>query len=126
MSSFKGVDLFGSGPHRFSVGKQGRRLVSYAALYGDLTAEGTFSAGDQELRVTVTGRLTAGSESSLWTKRDAIAAQAASASGAGTLLDGRGRSWEGMTLISFEATGPTDRGRVYSVGYRAEFGVVTG
>jgi hypothetical protein len=125
MSSFKGVDLFGSGPHRFEVGRQGRRVVTYAAVAGDPTAPGSFSAGDQELRVTVRGRLAAATGPALWTLRDAIAAEAASTSGAGTLADGLGRTWTNVKLLSFTPDGPTDRGREFSVGYTAEFGRLT-
>jgi len=65
-SSFKGVDLFGSGPHVFEVGRQGRRVVSISAVSGDPSAPGSFESGDYELRVTVRGRLVASSESALW------------------------------------------------------------
>ncbi|MCC5824021.1 MAG: hypothetical protein LAT64_13125 [Phycisphaerales bacterium] len=122
MSSFKGVNLFGSGPHRFTVGREGRRVVTYAALTGDPSVPGSFASGDHELRVTVTGRLTAASEAALWSQRDAITAQAASASGPGTLADGKGRTWTDMKLLTFTPAGPIDRGRVLSLAYTAEFG----
>lgn len=122
MSSFKGDDLFGSGPHRFEVGREGSRVVSYAAASGDPTVAGSFVSGDLELRITVRGRLVATSESGLWARRDAITDEAASTAVAGTLADGRGRNWTGMRLLSFTPEGPVDRGRVFSVGYAAEFG----
>lgn len=126
MSSFKGDDLFGSGPHRFVVGREGRRVVSFAAVAGDPSLGGTFTSGDRELRVTVRGRLVADSEADLWDLRDDIVAEASSTATAGTLDDGNGRSWAGVKLIGFEPVGPTDRGRVYSLGYMAEFGVISG
>lgn len=122
MSSFKGLDLFGSGPHRFTVGREGRRVVTYAAVTGDPSVPGSFASGDHEPRVTVTGRLTAPTESALWVQRDAITAQAASTSPAGTLDDGRARTWTDMKLLTFTPAGPTDRGRTYSLPYTAEFG----
>ena len=122
MSSFKGSNLFGSGPHRFTVGREGRRIVAYATVAGDPLVPGTLTAGDLGLRVTVRGRLVASSDSALWSLRDAITAQAASDSDAGTLSDGRGRSWPDMKLIAFEPAGPVDRGRVVSLAYTAEFG----
>lgn len=122
MSSFKGDDLFGSVPHRFEVGRQGSRVVSYAAASGDPTVGGSFVSGDLELRITVRGRLVATSEPALWSLRDAITDEAASAAGPGTLADGRGRTWTGVRLLSFTPDGPVDRGRVFSVGYTAEFG----
>ncbi|MFK7884868.1 MAG: hypothetical protein AB8F26_11875 [Phycisphaerales bacterium] len=126
MSSFKSLDLFGSGPHRFTVGREGRRVVSLAAVAGDPSLAGTFSSGDQELRITVRGRLVADSESDLWDLRDDIVAEAGSTASAGTLADGNGQSWTGLKLIEFEPGGPTDRGRVFSLGYNAEFGRITG
>lgn len=121
MSSFKGLDLFGSGPHRFTVGRQGSRLVSYAAASGDPTLPGVFVSGDLDLRVTVAGRLVATSEPALWALRDAIAAQAAAGAGPGLLADGRGRSWPDLKLASFTPAGPVERGRVFSLAYEAEF-----
>lgn len=125
MSSFKGNNLFGSGPHTFEEGRRGRRTVSYASVAGDPTLDGSFTAGDLERRVTVVGRLVATTASALWALRDAIATEAASTGTAGTLDDGHGRTWGGMKLLGFEVDGPTDRGRVFSVGYAAEFGVLT-
>lgn len=125
-SSFKGIDLFGSGGHRFVVGRVGRRVVSLSALTGDLSVEGTSEFGDWELRVEVRGRLVAASDSSLWSRRDAITAQADSSIDSGTLVDEQGHSWSAMKLIRFEETGPTRRGREVSVGYVAEFGQLIG
>jgi hypothetical protein len=122
MSSFKGEDLFGSGPHRFEVGREGSRVVSYAAVSGDPTVGGSFVSGDLELRVTVRGRLVAISESALWALRDAVTDEAASTAVAGTLADGRGRTWTGIRLLSFTPDGPVDRGRALSMGFAAEFG----
>ncbi len=122
MSSFKGINLFGSGPHRFRVGREGRRVITYAALTGDPSIPGSFVSGDHELRVTVTGRLAASTESALWTLRDAITAQAASTATAGTLADGNARTWTDMKLLSFTPESPTDRGRRYTLAYTAEFG----
>ncbi len=122
MSSFKGDDLFGSGPHRFAVGEQGRRVVSNAAVAGSPAADGSSTYGDRELRITVTGRLVAGSEASLWALRDAIVSGSVSTEGSGTLEDGNGRSWEDVHLFGFTPDGDIDRGRVYSLGYTAEFG----
>lgn len=125
MSSFKSIDLFGSGPHRFEVGRAGRRVITYAAATGDPTVPGSFSAGDHEPRVTVRGRLVATSEPALWTLRDAIVAESASTAAAGTLADGRSRTWTDMKLLSFTPEGPTDRARTHSLAYTAEFGRLT-
>lgn len=122
-SSYKGIDLFGSGPHVFAVGRQGRRVVSLSAVSGDPSVPGSFESGDDEVRVSVRGRLVAGSESALWTLRDAIATQAAFQVGAGELIDQHGHSWAGVKLLRVEWLGAVDRGRVLSIGYEALFGV---
>lgn len=122
MSSFKGDDLFGSGPHRFSVGEQGRRVISNAAIAGSAAADGSATYGDRELRIAVAGRLVASSESALWSLRDAIVSEAASTESEGTLTDGNGRSWDDVYLFGFTPDGDIDRGRVFSLGYSAEFG----
>ncbi len=124
-SSYKGLDLFGSGPHGFEVGRQGRRVVSLSAVSGDPSVPGTFESGDDELRVTVRGRLVAGSEAALWTLRDAIAAQAAFEVDGGELIDQHGRSWADVKLLRVEWSGAVDRGRVLSIGYEALFGVTS-
>ena len=122
-SSFKGNDLFGSGPHVFEVGRQGRRIVSLAALSGDPSMQGTIESGDYELRVTVKGRLVAGSESALWTLRDAITAESGFEVTGGNLVDHHGRAWNGVKLFWVEWDGPVDRGRTWSIGYEALFGI---
>jgi len=121
-SSFKGVDLFGSGAHRFVVGKQGRRLVSLAAVSGLITDAGTLEFGDRETRVEVRGRLVAASESALWTLRDAIVAQGVSTVGSGVLEDRYGHQWSTMKLLSFEPESAVVHGRTVSLGYVALFG----
>ncbi|MFI4898389.1 MAG: hypothetical protein ACIARR_11245 [Phycisphaerales bacterium JB059] len=122
-SSFKGLDLFGSGPHRFVMGRQGLYAVPLSVVSGDPAQAGSSWFGDLELEVHVLGRLVGESEGALWALRDAITAQAESSNTpvAGTLVDGHGRAWDSMSLYRYEETGPTDRGRVWSVGYVARF-----
>lgn len=121
-STFKGLDLFSSGPHRFQVGRQGRRVVSLSAVSGDPSVPGTFESGDWEPRVTVRGRLVAQSESQLWTLRDAIAAQAAFEVAPGDLTDHHGRTHTNMKLFHIEWGRQTDRGRLRTIEYEALFG----
>lgn len=123
-SSFKGVDYFGSGPHRFVVGKQGRRVVSLSTVAGDPSVPGSFESGDRELRVEVRGRLVSASEPGLWALRDALTLQAAFEVTGGTLIDHHGHEWEDVTLFTVEWAGPVARGRVWSVGYVALFGAL--
>ncbi len=121
-SSFKGIDLFGSGAHRFEVGRQGRRVVSLSAIAGDPSVAGFAEFGDLELRIEVRGRLVADDDAGLWVLRDAIMVQADSGVGSGVLEDSFGHQWATMKLLSFEEFGGTSRGRVVSVGYVAVFG----
>lgn len=118
-SSFKGVDLFGSGPHRFSLGRQGQMMLT-RLYFGDISP-GTIPIGLRELDVIVAGRLAAASESALWTLRDAIVAQLQETPTPGTLIDLHGRTWADMTFIDWREGDRTDRGRVRSVAYVAVF-----
>ncbi len=122
-SSFKGADLFGSGPHRFVMAPQGMRAVSLAAIADDATVEGSAWFGDLELEVHVRGRLVAASETALWALRDAVAAEADSDNTPvpGTLVDLHGREWDSMSMYRYEESGAADRGRVWSVGYVCRF-----
>lgn len=124
-SSFKSLDLFGSGPHRFSMGEQGLYTVALRA-FGDPSVPGSAAFGSLELEVVVRGRLTAASDSALWTLRDAIKAQATHPASAGALVDHHGRSWSGMTLVQYVEDDRVDRGRVVSVGYEARFRKIAG
>lgn len=118
-SSFKGLDLFGSGPHRFSQGQQGQVIVNggVIGLYGPQT----FAQGIRELEVFVTGRLIASSEAALWALRDAVTAQLIHPPAPGTLIDVHGRSWAQMSFVDYAEEDRTDRGRVWSIGYVATF-----
>lgn len=118
-STFKGLDLFGSGPHRFSVAREGQAMQS--ELFENPPAPGTRYIGLVELRVTITGRLVAASESALWTIRDAITAQLLDPPVPGTLIDHHGRTWTDMSFVRFIPADRTDRGRVRSLAYTARF-----
>ena len=118
-SSFKTLDLFGSGPHRFSLAKQGQLVILDFQLNSFTTD--SFWLGLLELDVNVNGRLVASSESALWTLRDAVTAQLLSTPTAGTLVDLHGRSWADMSFIRYEEEDRVDRGRSYSIGYSAMF-----
>lgn len=119
MSSFKSLNLFGSGPHRFAQGRLGTLAIPSYILGG--SGSGSTLLGPIELDVVVTGRLVAVSEPALWNLRNAIAAQCQHPSSPGTLVDSRGHSWSNMTFILFEEAPRTDRGRAFSMAYRALF-----
>lgn len=118
-SSFKSLDLFSSGPHRFAVGRQGQVVSS--ELFLATPASGTVYHGPAELEITVTGRLVAASEAALWALRDAITAQLLDPPEPGTLVDLHGRTWDDMSFVSFKPDDRTDRARGISLGYQARF-----
>ncbi len=124
-SSYKGQNLFGSGAHRFVLGRLGRRVISEAAIVQDPAEPGSSEWGDLELRIEVRGRLVASSDSALWSLRDAIWAQADSAVDSGTRIDEHSHSWSDVKLITYEESGVTRRGRKVSVAYTAVFGQLT-
>ncbi|MFK7760042.1 MAG: hypothetical protein AB8C13_08850 [Phycisphaerales bacterium] len=126
MSSFKGMDLFGSGGHRFVNRRLGRRVVSLAAVLGDPVTPGTIESGNWEVWVEVRGRLEASSDSLLWSLREDILDEAEFGVSAGVLRDEHGYEWDDMKLLTYEETGPTQRGRRVSVGYTVLFGRLTG
>lgn len=123
-SLYKGVDLFGSGPHRFVVRDGRRRIIAQATVTGNVLEAGTFESGNYELRVEVVGRLVAADDLAMWALRDAIVAESQWTVGSGVLEDHFGHQWLGMKLLKFEASGAVDRGRELSLGYIAEFGVL--
>jgi len=129
MSTFRGIDFFGSGPHRVVQGARAQTLVPLWVInfagYND--ASGTESQGDEDVVVVVRGRLVGTTEALLWAERDALMSEAAFASPAkkGTLVDNHGRSWADLVLVSYAEDGPIDRGRVWSVGYTATLRDVT-
>lgn len=118
-SSFKGLNLFGSGPHRFALGLQGQRVVpDYVLGFG---GAGTTPVGLMELDVIVTGRLVATSESAAWGLRDVITAQLLDPPAPGLLIDLHGREWTQMSFITFAEGARVDRGRMVSLAYVAHF-----
>lgn len=118
-SSFKGKNLFGSGPHRYRVGAQGESTLP--SLYFDNVDSSSVPIGLIELEVTVTGRLVAASDAALWALRDAITAEIAHPPVPGALVDHTGRTHTGMSLLKYEEGDRVDRGRVMSLAYVATF-----
>lgn len=118
-SSFKGLDLFGSGPHAFASLREGELVVTGLSLGG--SGAGGLALGLVDVEVRVRGRLVATSEPVLWRLRDAISAQLAHPPVPGVLVDHFGRRWEGMSLVWFEPADRTDRGRERSLAYECAF-----
>lgn len=117
MSSYKGVDLFGSGPHRFAQLKQGQLMLREF----DPPSPATYPAGLVELDVVVSGRLAASSDAALWALRDAAAAMLQEFPTPGLLVGSDGRQWADMIFITLAEGDRTDRGRVRSLAYTATF-----
>jgi hypothetical protein len=118
-STFDGLGLFNSGPHRFSVEPAGASILVNARV--DPFVPGSVAVGPLEEGVLVRGRLTAPSEPALWALRAALAARLTHPPAQGTLIDHHGRQWAGMSFVRFEAADRTDRGRVWSLAYTARF-----
>jgi hypothetical protein len=119
MSTYKSLDLFGSGPHRFAEGRHAQALMS--EMFQPSPASGSVYLGLVELEVVVRGRLVAGDDEGLWELVDAASAQVVDPPEPGTLEDGRGRSWEEMSFVGFQPEDRIDRGREHSLGYTARF-----
>lgn len=119
MSSFKGLNLFGSGPHRFEHGPRGQ-LITIDFFGGD-PGGGSTAQGLIDWTIVLRGRLTASGESALRTLRDAVIAQLQATPTPGTLIDENGHSWANMTFVRYTEDGPVNKGRVWSVGYEAVF-----
>ena len=118
MSTFKGLPLFVSGPHRFAEGV--RAEVTDPELFQSPPNSGSRYIGLAELSVTVSGRLIAETEEGLWAAVDAIAAQVVHAPVPG-LLEASTRSWTDMSFVRFTPADRIDRGRVFSLAYEATF-----
>jgi hypothetical protein len=118
MSTFKGLPLFASGPHRFAEGP--RAEVTDSELFQSPPNSGSRYIGFAELTVTVTGRLIAETEADLWAAVDAIAAQVIHPPVPG-LLDAGTRSWPDMSFVRFTPADRIDRGRAFSLAYTATF-----
>lgn len=119
MSTFNDIDLFGSGPHRFTHEPLGEYLLVNARI--DPFQAGSQPIGPLDLAVTVRGRLVAATEDDLWDQRDAIAAMITHPPTTAALKEDGGRTWVQMSFVGFATDGPTDRGRVFSVAYTARF-----
>ncbi len=118
MSTYKGLDLFGSGPHRFAEGLRGQ--VTDSELFRSPPESGSRYLGLGEFTVTVRGRLVAATKAELWDAVDAVAAEVVDPPEPGT-LDAGARSWDGLSFVGFAPADRVDRGREFSLAYEATF-----
>lgn len=119
MSTIAGQSLFDSGPHRFVIRNVGRLWVPPLRL-DPLQDTVLVYAANLEVAIVQTGRLVAANTGALWTQVELIRNRAESLL-TGTLVDNNGQSWTGMTLLTFRPEDRVDRGRVVSLGYRADY-----
>ena len=117
-STFAGLSLFESGPHRFAAGRFGRHYLEPDR--GINSSPTTWDREQAEVTVFQRGRLIAADDAALFALVDAIRAEA-ELPRTGTLVDHHGRSWASMTMLRFELDGDVDRGRVVSVGYTVTY-----
>lgn len=118
-TTFNGLPLFASGPHRVVHMPIGEAVLPNGVL--NPVNPGSTPIGPIELEIEVRGRLIGASEAALWALRDAIAAQLTHPPAVGTLQEPGGRSWSSMSFVLFTVGGPTDRGRTWSIAYAARF-----
>ncbi len=119
MSSFDGVDLFGSGPHAFRYGRRGHLVVPDLSL-GGLTPTRIY-LGLLELEIRVSGILVSTTQAGLDGQRTAIMNRLTDPPVTGTLVGENGESWADMGFLTYEEGEPTGRGRRLSVAYEAMF-----
>lgn len=121
-SSFNGVDLFGSGPHRFQEGRRGYLVLPDASSFDPTTRNVAYGAF--ELQVYVRGRLVAADDAALWVLRDAVQTSLGTNGPygpSGDLVDAFGRTWSDMRFTRLEWAEEVDRGRTTSIAYEARF-----
>lgn len=116
-STFAGLALFNSGPHRFVPRAAGRVWLPPFAV-DELQSTIYVGPDPVELAIEQTGRLVASSDSALWALYDAIRVRA-EARLTGSLVESSGRSWPLMSLVRFRPAGPLDRARTVSLAYEA-------
>ncbi|HYC99837.1 MAG TPA: hypothetical protein VEB22_01300 [Phycisphaerales bacterium] len=116
MSSFDGLDLFGSGPCTFTAGPRGSQWARKIDL--GTNDAGIHILGAHTVSVEVRGRLTAANAAALKAVTDALDAAAGNK---GDLVDDTGRTWPDLTLIEIVYEAPPESGRLWSIPYRAYF-----
>ena len=117
MSSFKAIDLFGSGPHGFLV--HGRSLRH--ATHEPVGADGVHLAaqGRSGRRIEQTGTLVADDIAPLQSQVDAI--ESAMDGVAGQLVDDRGRIHADVLMIRFQPGAIRRIGTRVGLDYRIEY-----
>jgi hypothetical protein len=121
MSSFDSADLFGSGPHRFSLGPRGQQLALNIDTEASPTAAGLQAIGNLDGEVIVRGRLIAADDAALQTLIGAVAAKLTEPPVVANLIDNHANTYSDVAFISFTQADRTDRARQVSLAYTARF-----
>jgi hypothetical protein len=117
MSSFKGQNLFGSGPHRFAVGGLTERHEATEQPGADGATVTPLGRGAR--RIEQTGTLAADDPARLACQFEAI--EAAMDGMAGELVDDVGRVHAGVLLVSFEPQPMRRVGRRWAGDYTVTY-----
>lgn len=117
-SRYKGIDLFGSGPHRFRPEPLGQALVAFEPL---APGTGWIGLGNVKPSVTVEGYLVGADEAAVREALETIRAELLLWPEAGLLVNHAGHEWADMVFGRFTPGGVIEQGRVASLKYAAFF-----
>jgi len=116
MSSLGGVDLFGSGPHRFTHRRCG--VLAVPPLTFDAVQTRWQIVDDLEQTWEVSGRFVGDTCAEVWGAFDAVCDLAQTGT-QGTLVDPCGVSYNGVRALWIAQSGRLTQGRVVSLPYSA-------
>ncbi len=120
MITFAGVPVFPGSITRVLPEAVGQQLLPRRAM--NLPGSGSVAIGPLEVAVTITGRMHAADAAKLESALELTRAAGSPPLTPSVLADeDTGRTWDDMTFVRFELTGPMEIGRVASVGFRARF-----
>ncbi len=117
-ATWKSTAYFDSGPHRFTAGRFGR--IVFPPYTGPNDSAIAIDFGTRAPELIQTGRLVAATETALWTLWSTFKTASLSSAG-GTLVLHGGESFADMLVARFQATGPVDRGRAFSMPYEVHW-----
>jgi len=117
MIRFDGEKLFDTGPSRLTIGGTRLRHASQPAVDGE--GEAVAGQGRSSRPITQRGTLRADSCDALIAQRDAIEARLDGL--AHELIDGHGRSWSSVMMLSFEPGEIERLGPRWKLDYRIEY-----
>jgi hypothetical protein len=120
MITFSGVPLFPGSVTRVLPEAVGQQLLPRRAM--NMPGSGSVAIGPLEVAVTITGRMHAADATQLEAALELTRAAGSPPLTPSVLADEETeRTWDDMSFVRFELTGPMEIGRVASVGFRARF-----